>query len=371
MKTKYIYQISTFLLGIVLLVGCTEFEEFKAEDLGSGPTLTISLTASGDSLITVDMFSNTNGYIVAALMTDTTNAIPEDPESLAKGDIINEEYFYAEVEANQTVRYTFTNSVKQNSLYEIMAVAANSDGVLSDIEVLEVATADTYAPKLLGAYPEFTYSPTLAQGDTVVLEFDEAVQLGEGGFSIETFFGGEIIEIPSENVSASQNLVFVILPDEIPYREYVWLHWEEGAIVDATGNLIEELTTYFDGDLGEFIGAYWRMAAYTYSVEGASPSVADAQPAGFDIVLSYPGNVGGLANVTDGTINLTYDNGAGIVTIVGVPAADVSILGTDVTILQTVFTPVSGTVTVDVPAGIFTVGYGNPTEAYSATWNLE
>jgi hypothetical protein len=369
MKTINKYQISTFLLGLVLLVGCVEFEEFESVEPGDGPTLTVSLSAAGDSLITVEMTSNANGYIVAALMSDTANPVPENKESLAKGNILNDEYFYKEVEADEVVRYSFTSGVFQNSFYEIMAVAANENGVLSEIEVLEVATADTYAPGFVTSYPGFTYDPTLAQGDTIVLEFDEMVMLGEGSFSIETFLTGQLVEVPAGNLFAVENYVFVILPAEFPYREYIWMHWETDAVTDLSGNGVTALNTFYDADEGVFVGAYWRMMSMPIDVQSVTPEIGSGQAPGFDIVLSFEVAVD-LSELADGDIILTYNDGAGMITIIDLPVADVSATGEDVTIVQNAFTATSGTVTIDIPAGVIFDAFGNPNSAFTASWNL-
>lgn len=369
MKTIKINQISTFLLGLILLVGCAEFEEFESAELSDGPALTVSLSAAGDSLITVEMTSNTNGYIVAALMSDTANPVPENKESLAKGNIVNDEYFYKEVEVNEVVSYTFTSGVLQNALYEIMAVAADENGVLSAIEVLEVATVDTYAPGFVTSYPEFTYDPTLAQRDTIVLEFDEMVMLGDGSFSIETYFTGQLLEVPAENLFVVENYVFVVLPADFPYREYIWMHWEADAVTDLSGNGVEAFNTYYDADAGSFVGAFWRMMTMPFDVQSVTPENGSDQTPGFDIVLSFAVTVD-ISELTDGDIILTYNDGAGMTTIIEVPVADISAAGGEVTIGQNAFAASTGTVTIDIPAGVIFDGFGNPNSAFSASWNL-
>jgi hypothetical protein len=369
MKTINMYQISTFLLGLIFLAGCAQFEEFESAELSDGPALTVSLSAAGDSLITVEMTSSANGYIVAALMSDTANPVPENKESLAKGNIVNDEYFYKEVEANEVVSYTFTTGVFQNAFYEIMAVAADENGVLSDIEVLEVATADTYAPGFVTSYPGFTYDPILVQGDTIVLEFDEMVVLGEGNFSIETFFTGQVVEVPAGNLFAVENYVFVILPEEFPYREYIWMHWEADAVEDISGNGVAALNTTYDSDAGAFLGAYWRMTSMSFDVQSVTPEDGSDQTPGFDIVLSYKEAVD-ISELTDGDIILTYNDGAGITSIIEVPLADISATGGDIIIRQNAFLASAGTVTIDIPAGVVFDGFGNSNNAFTASWNL-
>lgn len=369
MKTKYISKISAFMLGTILVFGCTEFDEFESADLGDAPALTLALVSAGDSSITVSMNSDAAGYIAAVLLSGVGNEVPEDAEALAMGNTVSDEYFYSKSVANQAVSYTFTSSVEQDASYEIMAVAANSEGVLGEIVVLEVTTFDTHAPEITGVSPGITYEPILEQGDTIILSFSEPVMKGSGKFSFETFFTGQTVNVPTQNVWTSGNEAFIVLPSVFPYREYIWLHWEQGAVIDASGNKADVMTTYFDSDNGVFVGVYWRMMSMNIAVQSVSPDEATSQTPGFDIVVSFAAGVN-IDDLLDGDITLTYDDGSGVTTIIAVPVSEVSVSGSDVTIQQNIFSAVSGSVSIDIPEGVISDDFGNPNEAVSATWTL-
>jgi hypothetical protein len=370
MKAKYIYQVGAFLLGSLIFSGCIEWEEFEPLDLASAPTVSVVQGNVSDSVIVVNVTSSADGFVAAILLEGTGNSIPLDSTALLKGNVEYLAYAYGPAEANSATALTFASSVQQNSAYEVMVVAANADGVVSDVEVIEITTTDTYPPSLLGASPAIDYAAVVQNGDTLVLVFDEPVLLGDGKFTFETFYTGQEVVVPDDNIWAAGPYVFIVLPADFPYREYLWLHWEAGAVTDLVGNAVDEWTTFYDGEAGEFVGVFWRMAAFTYAVESVTPDPETAQMQGFDIVLTYGGNVS-IANVEDGDITLTYDDGAGIISTVDVPAADVSAAGAEVTIQQNVFTILSGTVTINVPAGLITVGIGNPTAEYTETWTIE
>lgn len=367
MKAKYIYQIGAFLLGSLIFSGCAEWEEYESLDLASAPTVTVVQSNVSDSVIVVNVTSSADGFVAAILLEGTGNSIPSDSTALLKGNVNYHAYAYGEVEANGATALTFASDVQQNSTYEVMAVAANADGVVSDIEVIEITTTDSYPPSLLGADPAIDYAAVVEPGDTLVLVFDEPVLLGDGKFTFETFYTEETVDVPGDNVWAAGPYVFIVLPADFPYREYLWLHWEEAAVTDLVGNEVEAWTTYIDGN--SFVGVFWRMAAFTYEVESVTPDPATEQLPGFDIVLTY-GGAADIDDVTDGDITLTYDDGAGVVTVVDVPAADVSAAGAEVTIQQSVFTPLTGTVTVNIPEGLILIGIGNPTAEFSETWTL-
>ncbi|MCF8226667.1 MAG: hypothetical protein K9J30_12385 [Bacteroidales bacterium] len=371
MKIKYIYRIGAFLLGTVIMFGCVEWPEFESLDLATAPTVTVVQSSSSDSTITVAVTSDAAGFVAAILLEGTGNEVPEDSTALLTGNVEYLDYKYEEAKkADTTISFTFSSDIVQNAGYEVMAVAANSDGVVSPVVVIEVTTTDTYAPGLVGVYPEVTYSRVLNHGDTIILEFDEAVMLGTGKFSFETFYTAQTVDVPADSLLTAGNLVGVILPADFPYNDYVWMHWEADAVADALGNGVSAQTTYFDAENGVFVGYYWRMVSMEFAVQSVAPSVDDDQSAGFDIVLTF-GSSASVSDLEDGDITLTYDNGAGMVITVDVPAADVAASGTDVTISQTVFTPTTGgTVTVDVPSGVIGVELGNPNAAYTATWTL-
>jgi len=367
-NTRILFKLSALLLGIVLMFGCAEWEEFESLDVASAPSVTVELANAADSTVTVDVTNSMDGFVSVILLADTGNAVPEDGEALLTENVAYDQFASMEAAAGEAVSVTFDGLV-QNSLYEVMAVAANEDGVVSEVSVLEVSTGDAYAPGLVEAVPGFTYSPVVDMGDTIMLVFDEPVAIGDGSFSFETFFGGQLEEVPADHVFASGNMVGVVLPFDPAYGDYLWMHWEADAVTDLVGNGVDALTTIFDSDNGAFIGAYWRMVQVAMA-PSIAPATDDAQAPGFDIVLSFDAGVD-AGDVADGSITLTYDDGAGVITTVDVPAADVTASGTDLTIAQTVFTPTSGTVTVDVPAELLSIGFGNPSAAVSATWDLQ
>lgn len=368
-NTSILFKISALLLGIVLMFGCAEWEEFESLDVASAPSVTVTLESTADSTVTVDVTNSMDGFVAAIILADTGNPVPEDAEALLTGNVVYDQYDYMEAAADEAVEITFSGLV-QNSMYEIMAVAANEDGVVSEVSVLEVTTGDAYAPSFVEATPGFTYDPVIFPGDTIYATFDEPIMLGDGNFSFETFFLGQLEEVPDDHVFlAGEATVGVILPFEPAYGDYLWLHWEEGAVTDLVGNEVTALTTIFDGENGVFVGAYWRMAQVEMDVESFTPDTDVAQDPGFDIVLTYGSGVD-AGDVADGDITLTYDDGAGIVVTVDVMADDLVVSGGDLTIPQVEMIPFGGTVTVHVPEGVLSLGFGNPNAEFSATWDV-
>jgi len=223
-NTRILFKLSALLLGIVLMFGCAEWEEFESLDVASAPSVTVELANAADSTVTVDVTNSMDGFVSVILLADTGNAVPEDGEALLTENVAYDQFASMEAAAGEAVSVTFDGLV-QNSLYEVMAVAANGDGVVSEVSVLEVSTGDAYAPGLVEAVPGFTYSPVVDMGDTIMLVFDEPVAIGDGSFSFETFFGGQLEEVPADHVFASGNMVGVVLPFDPAYGDYLWMHW--------------------------------------------------------------------------------------------------------------------------------------------------
>jgi hypothetical protein len=366
MKTKYLFQLSAFLLGIVIMFGCAEFDEYESLDVDPAPSLSLALVSAADSTITVDITSSMSGYVAAILLSGTGNEVP-DSAALLTVNVLYDEYQYMEVVANEAVSFTYS-SVIQDSDYEVMAVSANEDGMVSEVSVLEVTTSDSYAPQLISSAPDISYGPVLDPSSPLVLTFDEPVVLGAGVFTYEVPWSGiPAIEIPEENIIVDGATIQLSLPDGYFYGDYLWLHYEEGAVVDATGNETPALSTYYDADLGAFFGLYWSVVNITMEPEGIAPDAEVEQAPGFDIVLTFS-DVIDIEDLADGDITLTYSD-PGVTW--EVPLIDVLADANTLTISQNVYSASTGTVTVDIPEGVITVYYGNPVVAVSETWNLE
>ncbi len=377
MKTRYLFQLSAFILGIVVMFGCVQWEEFTPIDVANAPTVTLTQTSVADSAVTVEITSSMSGYVAAILLAGAENPVP-DSAALLSENVVYDEYMYMEAVANEAVSYTFT-TVVQDSDYEVMAVGANEDGVVSDVAVLAVASADTYAPVFKSATPGITYiTPSLLVGDTITLTFDEPVKLGDGVFTFESFRTGDTQTVPADNINVLGMDVTIIMPYLSEYGDYIFLSWEAGAVTDMVGNEVAEMVSGFDGS--PFVGAFWRTVLIDRDYESAAPDMAVDQEPGFDVVLTYvddlsyvtyydPDDEAYYPVIEDGDITLVYDDGAGLVLTLPVPVADVSISGADLTIAQSAAPNWPGTVTVNIPTGLFTVGWGNPMVDVAAEWS--
>jgi hypothetical protein len=325
----------------------------------------------GDSLIVVDVTSSADGFVAAILLEGTGNPVPSDSTALLEGNVDYLAYAYGKAEANTATMLTFASDIQQNTTYEVMAVAANADGVVSAVEVISVTTDDTYAPNLLATNPAVAYDPVIELVDTIMLQFDEPVALGAGKFTFESFYEGQVVDVPTANLFVSGNMIGIILPFTPAHGDYLWLHWEDAAVEDLSGNGVSAQTTILDG--GAFVGFYWRTVHTEMDFSAVTPAVDEDQMPGFDIIFTYDSTLsfvtsGGNPVIEDGDITLTYNDGDGSELTIDVPVADVTIDGANLTIVQSKAPAWFGSTTIDIPDGIIRVGHGNPMVPVSETW---
>jgi len=359
---KYITHVGIFVLALVV-VSCTEFEEYSSKSFGSGPTITLAQVSVQDSTFTISATSSADGYVSVILLSGTGNTPPEDPEDLATGNISAMDFQSKSVAASTAKNFTFTGLV-QDAAYEVMAVATNKEGKYSEVSTLAVGTDDTYPPELLGTSPDVGYSPVLPVDGSVDLIFDEPIVYDDTkDLTFREFYDGQ--DVVAGSVTVSGNTATVTLGEDLTYRDYVLLSYPEGAFTDLSGNPVAAMDTYLDGN--SFVGLFWRAVAMEYDPESIAPEEA-VVPAGFDIVVTFPDTVH-AGDVTDGDITLTYDDGIDIL-IKSVMASEVSTSGNDLTITQSYMAAPGVEVTLNIPAGILDIGINNPNAEITASWSI-
>ena len=363
---KYFKPIGLLVVLAMMVVSCTEFEEFQSKTYGSGPTITLAQVSVQDSTFTVSVTSNADGYASVILLPGTGNTPPEDPEDLATGNINALAYQSKEVAANTARNFTFSGLV-QDAAYEVMAVGTNLDGKYSDVSTLAVGTDDTHPPMLLGTSPGVTYSPVLAVDGPVVLVFDEPVIYDDTKDLIFTeFLDGVNVAAASVTVDGSE--VTVTPGENFTNLDYAMLSVPTGAFRDYSGNLSDTIASYYDAGADELVGLYWRVESMDFEPTSITP-VEEVVPTAFDIVVTFAEAVS-AAGVADGDITLTYDDGRDVL-IRSVLASEVSAAGNELTITQSYSAAPGVQVTVNIPAEVLSIGYGNPNVEISASWIIE
>jgi hypothetical protein len=363
-SNKYFKPIGLLVVLALMVVSCTEFEEFQSKTYGSGPTITLAQVAVQDSTFTVSVTSSADGYASVILLPGTGNTPPEDPEDLATGNLNAMAYQSKKVTANTAKNFTFTGLV-QDAAYEVMAVGTNLDGKYSDVSTLAVGTDDTYPPVLVGTSPSTGYTPILPVDGSVDLIFDEPVIYDNTKDLVFREFY-DAADVVAGSVTVSGNTATVTLGENLTYRDYVLLSYPEGAFTDLSGNPVAAMDSHPDGST--FVGLFWRAEAMVYDPESIAPAET-VVPADFDIVITFPDSVH-ASRVTDGDITLTYDDGRDVL-IRSVLASEVSTAGNDLTITQSYTAGPGVSVTLNIPAEILDIGINNPNAVITSSWSIE
>ena len=362
-ENKYFKPLSLLAMLALMVVSCTEFEEFESTSYGPGPTITLAQVSVQDSSITVSVTSDADGYVSVILLSGTGNAVPEDPEDLLTGNVVADAYQSKTVTANTAAVFTFGGLV-QDAAYEVMAAANNADGKPSAVSTLTVGTDDTNPPVLTETDPAVGYAPALAVGGPVVLIFDEPVVYDDTkDLTFSEFYDGE--DVVAASVTVDGNVVTVTPGEDFTNYDYAMLSYPEGTFTDLSGNLTAEVDSYFDG--ADLVGLYWGVESAVFEAVSVTPA-EEVVPAGFDIVVTFAEPVD-AGQVEDGDITLTYDDGLDVLTK-AVLASEVSTAGNELTITQSYLAGPGVEVTLNSPAEILFVGYDNPNAEVSASWSI-
>jgi len=363
---KYIKRIGIFVLALVISAACVKWESETSPTLESASTITLAVLSAGDSSVVISFANSSNGYVSLNLYEGTGNEVPtekEDREAMLTGNVTSMEYYSAETATGVVSQYTFEGLV-QNASYEVMGVGNNSDGVVSEVTVQVVNTADSHPPMLTGTDPEIGYSPVLPVDGSVVLIFDETIVYDDTkDLTFSEFYDGE--DVVAGSVTVDGNTATVALGADLTNRDYVWLSYPEGAFTDLSGNPVAEMVTSLVD--GAFVGLYWRAEAKEFDAVTILPA-EDVVPTAFDIVVSFAEAVD-ADDVADGDITLTYDDGTDVL-IKSVMASEVSAAGNDLTITQSFAAAPGVEVTLNIPAGLLGIGIGNPNTEVTASWSI-
>ena len=361
---KYVKRISIFVLALVVAAACVKWEEETNPPMDSASTVTLGISSVGDSSVVISVSNSSAGYVALNLYAGTGNTVPtelEDREAMLTGNVSSLDYVSIQTEAGTNYEHTFTGLI-QDASYEVMGVANNADGIVSEVAVQVVNTPDNYPPMLLETDPVVGYDPVLPVDGSVMLIFDEPILYDDTkDLTWSLWYGG--IDQMAGDVTVSGNTATVTLGTAVPNREYVWLSYPEGTFTDLTGNPAAEMETYFDG--AGFVGLFWRAEAMEFEAVSVAPE-EELVTAGFDIEVTFAEEVD-ASEVVDGDITLTYDDGTDIL-IKSVLASEVSAAGNVLTITQSYTAPPGVEVTLDIPAETIEVGIGNPNAAVTASW---
>lgn len=261
---KYIFSLA---IASATFAACTEFDEETSKVYPDGPTVEVSIEATGDSAVsyTVTPAEGATRFAYALIEGDASN--------LTADDVVE-----AMVNGKDTVKLTsesksVTNEVKDltpNTTYSIVAVAYNQYGNTGAVVSKSAKTSDGLDPevesfKAIDSALVVTFSEPVVIADTAAITALKFVQNGEN-----------VEDAEISDVSVNGNKISFYIEGAKPGL-YVSVGWPTGAITDKAKNPVDGIEAGF----GE--GYIWdRIAAGTFTIgvesmscEGVFASYAD------------------------------------------------------------------------------------------------
>ncbi|MDR0865399.1 MAG: hypothetical protein LBO74_10785 [Candidatus Symbiothrix sp.] len=253
---KYLAYIT--VCAAIFAVGCTDFGEENQLTLPDAPLVAISNVVAeeaGNSITFTVAPAGTAGYyswvVVESELTDSTISADRVLKLLEAGKangLIN----YAD---KQSATITVEN-LTPFTVYQIYAVAASPDGVVSAVQNTHIRTLDD------GSKP--TPEAVAVADTTVTLTFHEPLRLGSGKVFVSYFakntlsganplvvapgyedYNPQNIVIQASALSINGNALVIKLP-AAPAGAYASITYEAGAVTDLQGNLSSAFTAKAD-----------------------------------------------------------------------------------------------------------------------------
>lgn len=355
--------LSTLTLFLAFFVGCTKFENYESKKLADAPTVSVSLEEVKDSSVVVSFTSSATGFLSFILLEGVANETPDSTALIELNVSAIDDGSYEVLTAGEKISHEFAG-LTQNTVYEVFAVSQNTDGVLSKVsDALMIKTSDAYAPVLDKIAPAVSNKPEQAVDFEITLTFDEPIGTVDASkFTFVYFF--EDIETKAESVTVNEKNPYEVVVTQTRSahpRDYVFLSYDEGAVLDIVGNPVTSQVSGLDED-GYIVGLHWRAVPepFEFDVTKFVPengtAVSDPE---FAIEFTAPVPVESKAD--DGDIKIIVI-GSGVKSIYDVPAANIIVdeNGTDIQVIKPVIPTFGEMVYIEIAAGTFTDDYGNP-----------
>ncbi|MGC9342479.1 MAG: Ig-like domain-containing protein [Bacteroidales bacterium] len=236
-----ILRLVGFFIALAFLASCENeaFEEYSSVPVADAPGLTLTIDSNTDSAITVSYNMDMAGRVTLAVLPASV-----DTPSIAdmQGRPTADYYYYKhdEGDAQGTITY---DGLEPYTEYIVYGVGQNLDGVFSEIISTEAVRTEDYVNPELVSYAPKGHKPPVDSDQPIVLTFSENVvydNTKEVVFS--SYFGGIYEVVPEDSISISGNVV-TINWGILPYNDYCFISYEEGAFADYTGNPAAEVVS--------------------------------------------------------------------------------------------------------------------------------
>ena len=355
--------LSTLTLLLVFVVGCTKFEDYESKKLADAPTVSLATEEIKDSSVVVSFTSSATGFLSFVLLEGVANATPDSTALIELNVDAFDGGSYEVLTAGEKIAHEFSG-LQQNTVYEVFAVSQNADGVLSKVsDALMIKTSDAYAPVLDDVAPSISTTPEKAVDFEVTLTFDEPIGTVDASKFTFTYFLEDAEAKAGSAVVNEENPYEVIVTQSrsAHTRDYVFLSYDEGAVLDIVGNPVAAQISGLDEE-GYLVGLYWRAVPEPFAFDVATftpengSAVSDPE-----FVIEFTAPVPVESDAADGDIKIIVV-GSGVKSIYDVPAANILVdeNGTGIQVVKPVAPTYGEMVYIEIAAGTFTDDYGNP-----------
>ena len=370
---KLLYSLMT---AVIALTSCTTWDDPKTENYGEGPSIEVSIAAVAptDSAFVVSIVPGTGTTYYAFVMDANDEAETLDAATLLKGG-------YGNNVVNTSKYPSLTvpvDGMEPNTTYQVYAVASNEKGIIGKISVASIKTTDS-------GKPTFTQFSADASAKSATVTFNQAVARGEGKVSGVYFKEWDFenpVPLTDEDIAVEvSGKTMKLTAADVPAGAYLLFSWEEGTVVDATGNKCAAFESSVNpaAETVEdmFVGVWLHVANKNWSMSDdnvSSPKSGSTFPKWSDFVgeITFDDFVYVVEeDIKDGDFTVTYTNDSRTATY-KLPVKNINFglndnFGTKkVTFTLPAATQPGDKVTLAIAEGVFKDVYGNDNDAFAS-----
>ena len=370
---KLLYSLMT---AVIALTSCTTWDDPKTENYGEGPSIEVSIAAVAptDSAFVVSIVPGAGTTYYAFVMDANDEAETLDAATLLKGG-------YGNNVVNTSKYPSLTipvDGMEPNTTYQVYAVASNEKGIIGKISVASIKTTDS-------GKPTFTQFSADASAKSATVTFNQAITRGEGkvsGVYYKEWDFENPVPLTDEDIAVEvSGKTMKLTAADVPAGAYLLFSWEEGTVVDATGNkcaafessvnpAAETVEDMFQGTWLHVANKNWSMSDDNVS----SPKSGSTFPKWSDFVgeITFDDFVYVVEeDIKDGDFTVTYTNDSRTATY-KLPVKNINFALNDnfgtkkVTFTLPAATQPGDKVTLAIAEGVFKDVYGNDNNAFAS-----
>lgn len=364
------------MTAVIALTSCTTWDDPKTENYGEGPSIEVSIAAVAptDSAFVVSIVPGAGTTYYAFVMDANDEAETLDAATLLKGG-------YGNNVVNTSKYPSLTvpvDGMEPNTTYQVYAVASNEKGIIGKISVASIKTTDS-------GKPTFTQFSADASAKSATVTFNQAVARGEGKVSGVYFKEWDFenpVPLTDEDIAVEvSGKTMKLTAADVPAGAYLLFSWEEGTVVDATGNKCAAFESSVNpaAETVEdmFVGVWLHVANKNWSMSDdnvSSPKSGSTFPKWSDFVgeITFDDFVYVVEeDIKDGDFTVTYTNDSRTATY-KLPVKNINFglndnFGTKkVTFTLPAATQPGDKVTLAIAEGVFKDVYGNDNDAFAS-----